>query len=82
MPQNVGLTLAFNGGPSAPAVNVPVVNGTAVISNVVVPNFKLWTLRAGNLFTLTVSESICGRAGLPAFVGTHVLHDSIVRAGD
>jgi hypothetical protein len=32
------------------------VNATAVLTNVAVPGFKLWTLRQGNLFTLTVRQ--------------------------
>ena len=56
LPADVQLRLGFNGGAPGPATSVPVVAGTAVLAAVPVPDFKLWTIGQGNLFTLTVSD--------------------------
>lgn len=57
------LTLAFNGGSSGPSQDVPVgAGGVATLTDVAVPNFKLWSVGAGNLYTLKVSDGVIGDA--------------------
>jgi beta-glucuronidase len=56
---SVSLTLAFDGN-SGKGQLVALTNATAVIKDIPVPNFKLWTLGQGNLFTLQVTEGASG----------------------
>jgi hypothetical protein len=42
--------------PRPARVQYPLVGDTAIIPNVAVPNFKLWTVGQGNLYTVTVVE--------------------------
>jgi len=62
LPDQVSIALAFNGGvPSAPVlVALNKTSNTAVLTGVTVPNAKPWTVGQGNLFTLTVSETVSG----------------------
>lgn len=60
LPPSVRIRLGFNGAPLGPASTVPVNGSVATLANVPVPDFKLWTLRQGNLFTLTVEEEASG----------------------
>ena len=61
-PASASLTLAFNGGPTGPSTNAPLVDGVATLAGVTVPDAKPWTLGQGNLFTLTVAEAATGDA--------------------
>ena len=56
------LRLGFNGATPGTATSVSVVAGVATLPDVAVPDFKLWSLRQGNLFTLTVRMG-SGRGG-------------------
>jgi len=60
-PESVlSLSYGFNAGPLGANALYPLVNNTAVIPNVVVPDCKLWGLGQGNLYTLTVQETTQG----------------------
>ncbi len=56
---SVHLAYAFNGAALGNAQQYPLVNGSAIIPSVAVPDFKLWTPgqnNANNLYTLQVQE--------------------------
>lgn len=56
-PDSINISLAFDSDDSGAYFVAPVVNGTASLTNVAVPNPTVWSMASPNLHTLTVTLS-------------------------